>query len=151
MTGFSGSASTPISLPPRALEVLLVEDSPGDVRLAQEALKDVPADTHISVAENGTAALDFLHRRDRYDHAPRLDLILLDLDMPGLNGREVLRLIKSDLSLEGIPVVVITGSQANDDVQRTCELHTMAYLNKPMDPWQLLAIVHALLDLWRIS
>ena len=102
----------------RAIEILMVEDNPGDVRLTREALKGGKIWNQLHVVEDGVAALDFLHRRAPHTDAPRPDLILLDLNLPKKDGREVLAAIKSDESLKLIPVVILTTSQAEEDVIR---------------------------------
>jgi CheY-like chemotaxis protein len=130
------------------IEILLVEDNPGDVRLTQEALKEAKVCNHLSVADDGAKALDFLFKRGAYTKAPRPDLILLDLNLPKKDGREVLREIKSDASLRVIPVVVLTTSQAEEDVLKTYDLHVNCYITKPIDLTQFLNVVKAIEDFW---
>lgn len=130
------------------IEILMVEDNPGDVRLAQEALKDWKVSNALHVAEDGVAALDFLYRRGGYGAAPRPDLILLDLNLPKMNGREVLEEIKKDAQLKTIPVVILTTSQAEEDVLRAYSLHANCYITKPVDFAQFIKMVQAIEDFW---
>lgn len=132
----------------RPIEILMVEDNPGDVRLTREALKDAKVSNKLHVVEDGVAALDFLYRRDGYDAAPRPDLILLDLNLPKKNGREVLEEIKQDAHLKTIPVVILTTSQAEEDVVRAYRLHANCYIAKPVDFAQFNKIVRTIGDLW---
>ena len=115
------------------IRVLLVEDNPGDVRLTREALRDSNMRHELSVTENGVEAVAFLRRQGKYAAAPRPHLILLDLNLPLKDGREVLREIKQDDDLRRIPVVVLTTSQAEADIVRSYELHANAYVIKPID------------------
>jgi CheY-like chemotaxis protein len=130
------------------MEVLMIEDNPGDVRLAREALKDSPLPARLSVVSDGDAGLDFLRRRRGHAAAPRPDLILLDLNLPGKSGREVLAEIKADPDLRRIPVVVLTSSQADEDVRASYDLHANCYVTKPMDLDQFLRVVRAIEDFW---
>jgi CheY-like chemotaxis protein len=130
------------------IEILLVEDNPGDVRLTKEALKEGRVHNNLNVVIDGAAALDFLHRRPPYEKAPRPDLILLDLNLPRLDGRQVLQDIKSDPHLQTIPVVILTTSQAEEDVFRAYNLHVNCYIAKPIDLDQFLKIVRAIEDFW---
>jgi CheY-like chemotaxis protein len=130
------------------IEILLVEDNPGDVRLTQEALKEGKVRNHLSVVDDGAKAVDFLFRRPPYAGAPRPDLILLDLNLPKMDGREVLRQIKADASLRAIPVVVLTTSQADEDVVKAYDLHVNCYITKPIDLSQFLNVVKAIEDFW---
>ena len=115
------------------MEILMVEDSPGAVRLAIEAVRDAQLDSNLNVAEDGVAALDYLYRRPPHTDAVRPDLILLDLNLPRKNGYEVLDVIRHDPSLSAIPVVVMSTSQAEYDVARAYELHANCYVVKPVD------------------
>ena len=117
----------------RPFEVLLVEDNPGDVRLTQEALKDEAAINNIMVVEDGEQALAFLRREGEHGDARRPDLILLDLNLPKMDGREVLAEIKSDPDLKRVPVVVLTTSQAERDILESYNLHANSYITKPVD------------------
>jgi CheY-like chemotaxis protein len=132
----------------RAIEILMVEDNPGDVRLTREAFKDGRVWNRLHVVEDGIAALDFLHRRAPYQDAPRPDVILLDLNLPRMDGREVLAAIKGDPSLRVIPVVVLTTSQAEEDVLRAYHLNANCYITKPVDLEQFIRIVQAIEDFW---
>jgi chemotaxis family two-component system response regulator Rcp1 len=126
------------------IEILLVDDSPADVRLTIEALKEVKLHNRIHVAIDGEAALAFL--RDPEQRRP--DLILLDLNLPGLDGREVLAEIKNDPALAIIPVVVLTTSRAEEDVMRTYRLHANCYITKPVDLDQFVRVVQSIEEFW---
>jgi len=115
------------------LEVLLVEDSPGDVRLTREAFRDAQALIHLHVAFDGMDAMEFLHHEGSHAGSPRPDLILLDLNLPRLDGREVLALIKKDDRLRNIPVVILTTSEDEVDIVKSYELHANCYLKKPVE------------------
>ena len=136
---------TPILHP---VEILLVEDNPGDVRLTREALKDAKVANTLYVVEDGVAAMDFLYRRGEYGEAPRPALILLDLNLPRKNGREVLAEIKQDAQLKTIPVVILTTSQAEEDVLRAYRLHANCYITKPVDFTQFNKIIRTIEDFW---
>jgi CheY-like chemotaxis protein len=133
---------------PRSIEILMVEDNPGDVRLTREALKGGKVLNRLHVVEDGVAALDFLYRRPPHENAPRPDVILLDLNLPKMDGREVLSTIKSDDSLRLIPVVVLTTSQAEEDVLRAYRLNANCYVTKPVDLHQFNRIVQAIEQFW---
>ncbi len=133
---------------PRAIEILMVEDNPGDVRLTREALKDHKVWNELHVVEDGVAALDFLFRRPPHEHAPRPDLVLLDLNLPKKDGREVLAAIKGDEQLKTIPVVILTTSQAEEDVIRAYQLSANCYVTKPVDFDQFTRIVRAIEHFW---
>lgn len=130
------------------IEILMVEDNPGDVRLAQETLKDSKVANTLHVVQDGLAALDFLYRRGEYGAAPRPDLILLDLNLPKKNGREVLEVIKQDAHLQMIPVVILTTSKAEEDVMRAYSLHANCYITKPIDLAQFIKIVRTIEEFW---
>jgi CheY-like chemotaxis protein len=130
------------------IEVLLVEDNPGDVRLTREALKEGKVHNHLSVAADGVEALAFLRRQGRYADAPRPDLILLDLNLPKKDGREVLEEIKSDPALRTIPVVILTTSEAERDIARAYDLHANCYITKPVDLDQFITVVKSIEDFW---
>ena len=132
----------------KAIEILMVEDNPGDVRLTREALKGGKVLNQLHVVEDGVAALDFLYQRPPHQNAPRPDLILLDLNLPKMDGREVLARIKSDDSLKVIPVVVLTTSQAEEDVLRAYRLSANCYVTKPVDLHQFNRIVQAVEEFW---
>jgi len=130
------------------IEILLVEDSPGDVRLTREALKDAKITNTLHVIEDGVLALDFLYRRSPFESAPRPDLILLDLNLPRKNGREVLAEIKSSDFLKSIPVVILTTSSAEEDILRAYNLHANCYITKPVDFNQFTTAVRTIKDFW---
>jgi CheY-like chemotaxis protein len=132
----------------RPLELLLVEDNPGDVRLTREALKSGEVAVNLSVARDGVEALDFLRQRGQFSSAPVPDLILLDLNLPRKNGREVLSEIKSDPELRRIPVLVMTTSRADQDINRAYSLNANCYITKPMDLDEFLRIVRSIEDFW---
>lgn len=117
----------------RSIEILLVEDSPGDVRLTREALKEAKMRNNLHVVGDGVEAMSFLRKKDKYANAPRPDLILLDLNLPKKDGREVLAEIKSDEDLKNIPVVVLTISKSEEDILRSYNLHANCYVTKPID------------------
>lgn len=119
--------------PTSAIELLLVEDDPGDVLMTREALNDSKLLNHLHVVDNGEQALDFLRRQGEFIDAPRPDLVLLDLNLPRLDGREVLAIVKEDPELRTIPIVVLTTSDAEEDVIRSYNLHANAYVTKPVD------------------
>ncbi|WP_151635875.1 response regulator [Noviherbaspirillum aerium] len=134
--------------PLHPIEILLVEDSPGDVRLTREALKDAKITNTLHVIEDGVLALDFLYKRPPFENAPRPDLILLDLNLPRKNGREVLAEIKSNDSLKSVPVVVLTTSSAEEDVLRAYNLHANCYITKPVDFNQFTTVVRTIKEFW---
>jgi CheY-like chemotaxis protein len=135
------SSSTPI-------EILLVEDNPGDIRLTQEALRDAKVRNRVSVATAGDEALAFLRREGEHAEAPRPDLILLDLKLPRCDGREVLAEIKGDPELRCIPVVILTTSSAEDDIAKSYERHANCYITKPVDFDQFMRVVRSIEDFW---
>jgi len=130
------------------LEILLIEDNAGDVRLIAEALGQGKTPIHLSVVGDGEAALQFLHRQGQYSSAPRPALILLDLNLPRKDGREVLAEIKRDRVLGCIPVVVLTGSEAPEDILKTYDLSANCYVSKSADPERLSRLVQATEDFW---
>ena len=132
----------------RPMEILLVEDNPGDVRLAAEALAEANVLNHLSVAEDGVEALAFLHREGRYATAPHPDLILLDLNLPRKDGREVLLEVKYDPDLRRIPVIVLTTSQADEDVLNSYDAHANLYISKPKDFDQFMDAVKLIEGFW---
>ena len=132
----------------KKIEILLVEDNPGDVRLTLEALKDGKVLNHLSVVGDGVEALAFLHQEGPYANAPCPDLILLDLNLPKKDGREVLLEIKNDKPLKHIPVVVLTTSNADKDILRVYELHANCYITKPVDFEQFTKVVKSIEDFW---
>ena len=132
----------------RPVEILLVEDNPGDVRLTREALREGKVRNNLYVASDGVEALAFLRREGEYADAVRPDLILLDLNLPRKDGREVLEDIKADPSLRYIPVVVLTSSQAEQDILRAYDLHANCYVSKPVDLDQFIHVVHSIENFW---
>ncbi|HEY0095744.1 MAG TPA: response regulator [Archangium sp.] len=132
----------------RPIQILLVEDNPGDVRLTIEALKEGKVSNNLSVARDGVEALAFLRREGPHGKAARPDLILLDLNLPKKDGREVLAEIKDDSSLRRIPVVVLTTSKAEEDILRTYDLHANCYITKPVDLEQFISVVRSIDDFW---
>ena len=132
----------------RLVEILLVEDNEGDARLAIEALKDAKVKNNLSWVKDGVEALSFLRQEGEYADAPRPDVILLDLNLPKKDGREVLAEIKEDDSLRRIPVVILTVSQAEEDIIRTYDLHANCFISKPLDLDQFMRVVQAIEDFW---
>lgn len=132
----------------RPVEILIVDDSPGDVRLTQEALRDGKVLNRVSVVEDGVEALAFLRREGRYAEAPRPDIVLLDLNLPKKDGREVLAEVKQDDDLKRIPVVILTTSQAETDILQSYDLHANCFVTKPVDLLQFLSVVRSLEDFW---
>jgi chemotaxis family two-component system response regulator Rcp1 len=132
----------------RPVEILLVEDNPGDARLTRELLKEGKIHNHCFHAKDGVEAMDYLHREGAYASAPRPDLILLDLNLPRKDGREVLSDLKADPELRNIPVVVLTTSEAEQDILRTYELHANCYITKPVDLDKFITIVRAIEEFW---
>jgi CheY-like chemotaxis protein len=134
----------------KPIEILLVEDNPGDVRLTVEALKDGKVLNHLSVAMDGVEALAFLRRAPagQYADAPRPDLVLLDLNLPKKDGREVLAEIKADPDLRLIPVVILTSSKAEEDIAKSYSLYANCYVTKPVDLEQFVKVVKSIEDFW---
>jgi two-component system, chemotaxis family, response regulator Rcp1 len=131
-----------------AIEILLVEDNPGDVRLTTEALAEAKVRNRLSVARDGVEALQYLRREPPFQTSTRPDIILLDLNMPRMDGREVLQELKADPSLSSIPVVVLTTSESEEDVLRSYQLHASCYITKPVDLEQFLKVVRSVEDFW---
>ncbi len=129
---------------PRLIEVLLVEDDPGDVLLTREAFEHQKVANRLHVVNNGEDAIAFLRKEGEYAEAPEPDLVLLDLNLPGMHGREVLAAVKEDPHLQTIPVVVLTTSEAEEDVLRSYRLHANAYVTKPVDFDRFMAVVRAI-------
>jgi CheY-like chemotaxis protein len=132
----------------RPIEILLVEDNPGDVRLTAEALHDLKASNHLTVASDGVEALGLLRGTHPYKEACYFDLILLDLNLPKKNGREVLADLKSDPKLKRIPVVILTTSKAEEDILATYDLHANCYVNKPLGLDRFMRVVSSIEDFW---
>ena len=132
----------------RPIEILLVEDSPSDTELTIEALHEAKVINHLSAVQDGVEAMAFLRRQGPYAEAPRPDLILLDLNLPRKDGREVLDELKADPQLRAIPVVVLTTSRAELDVLRAYALHANCYITKPVDFQQFIEVVHNIENFW---
>jgi CheY-like chemotaxis protein len=132
----------------RPVEILLVEDNPGDVRLTREALKEDKVRNNLHVVEDGLAAMEWLYHKGKYADAPRPDIILLDLNLPKKDGREVLSEIKTDNDLKRIPVVVLTTSKAEEDVLRAYSFNANCYITKPVDLEQFIRVVKAIEEFW---
>ena len=130
------------------IEILLVEDNPGDARLTLEAMREAKVRNRIHVAEDGVEAMEFLRRQGRFGDAPRPDLILLDLNLPRKDGREVLAEVKADPDLKRIPVVILTTSRDEEDVLRAYDLHANCYVTKPVDLEQFMKIVSQIDEFW---
>jgi CheY-like chemotaxis protein len=131
-----------------AMQVLLVEDNPGDVRLTQEAFKDAKVHMDLHVVNDGVEAMEFLRRGRGFETSPRPDLVLLDLNLPRKDGREVLAEIKDDPELRTIPVVILTTSASEADVQRTYLLHANCFISKPVDMEGFLTVVQSIDEFW---
>jgi CheY-like chemotaxis protein len=132
----------------RPIEILLVEDNSGDARLAMEALQEAQVDNNLSWVSDGVEALAFLRRENHHANAPRPDVILLDLNLPRKDGREVLAEIKSHQSLKRIPVVVLTTSQADEDILKAYHLNANCYISKPVDLEQFMKVIKTIKDFW---
>ena len=132
----------------RPVEILLVEDNPGDERLTREALKEGKVYSNLHWVKDGVEAMEFLRRRGKFADVPRPDIILLDLNLPRKDGREVLEEIKSDDVLKRIPVVVLTTSKAEEDVLRTYNLHANCYVTKPVDLEKFMVVVKSIDVFW---
>ena len=132
----------------RPIEILLVEDNPGDVRLLMETFREGKIRNRISLVEDGVEALAFLHKEGEHGSAPRPDLILLDLSLPRKNGQEVLAEVKQDADLKRIPVVVITSSQAEKDILQAYNNYANCYLTKPVDLEQFMGVVRSVEEFW---
>jgi two-component system response regulator len=130
------------------MELLLIEDSPGDIRLVQEALKDSRIPLNLSVAHDGVEAIEFLSHQERFTDSPRPDLIMLDLNLPRKSGREVLRQIKSDPALKNIPIIIFTTSDDERDVQSSYDLCANCYIIKPVDYYRFMDIIRVIENFW---
>jgi chemotaxis family two-component system response regulator Rcp1 len=144
MMSANGEAGAPI-------EILLVDDSPGDVRLTQEAFRDARMQIHLHVASDGVEAMAFLRHEGSHVAAPRPDLVLLDLNLPRMDGREVLAHIKDDESLKTIPTVILTMSEAEEDIRASYELQANAYLSKPVQLEAFESLVKSISDFWLVN
>ena len=132
----------------KPIDILLVEDNPGDSRLAMEALKESKLRNNLHIVTDGVEAMDFLYKRGKHAQVPRPDLILLDLNLPKKDGREVLAEIKSDPDLKRIPVVILTISKAEEDVLKAYNLHANCFITKPLDLGQFVTVVKSIEDFW---
>ncbi len=132
----------------KTVEILLVEDNPGDARLAQEAIREAKVNNRLTWVPDGVEAMSFLRKKGNFADAPRPDLILLDLNLPKKDGREVLAEIKADEQFRRIPVVVLTTSQAEEDILKAYNLNANCYITKPVDLEQFLKIVRSIEDFW---
>jgi CheY-like chemotaxis protein len=132
----------------KPIDILLVEDNPGDSRLAMEALKESKLRNNLHIVTDGVEAMDFLYKRGKHAQVPRPDLILLDLNLPKKDGREVLAEIKSDPDLKRIPVVILTISKAEEDVLKTYNLHANCFITKPLDLNQFVTVIKSIEDFW---
>jgi chemotaxis family two-component system response regulator Rcp1 len=130
------------------MQVLLIEDSPGDVRLTKEAFHDANVSVHLHVASDGVEGMEILRREGVHEHAPRPDLILLDLNLPRMDGRQVLDLIKRDENLRVIPTVILTTSVAEADIVKSYELQANCYLSKPVELEAFESLVRSINDFW---
>jgi len=129
-------------------EILFIEDNPGDVRLVQETLKDQPGQFHLHAVSDVDETRSFLKRQARFADVPRPDLILLDLNLPKENGRDVLAAIKSDPEFRRIPLIVLTSSDRDKDIQSAYDLHANCYITKPLDLNQFMATIQAIIHFW---
>ena len=132
----------------KAIDILLVEDNPGDVRLTREALKEGKVLNTLHVVGDGIEALEFLRHKGLYAKVPHPDIILLDLNLPRMDGRELLAVIKSDLDLRRIPVVILTTSKAEEDIIKSYDLHANCYITKPVDLDQFITVVKSVEEFW---
>jgi chemotaxis family two-component system response regulator Rcp1 len=132
----------------KPIDILLVEDNPGDVELAREALESCKMHNRLHTVDDGEKAMAFLRQQGPYAEVPRPDLILLDLNLPRKDGREVLAEVKADDDLKRIPIVILTTSRAEEDVLKSYNLHANCYITKPMNLDQFLHVVHSIQDFW---
>lgn len=132
----------------KSVEILLVEDNSGDIRLTKEAMKDAKIINNLNVVEDGVEALAYLRKKGKFKGVKRPDLILLDINLPKKNGREVLAEIKQDIYLKQIPVVILTISNAEEDIINTYELHANCYITKPVDMEQFTKVVKSIDNFW---
>ena len=132
----------------RSIEILLVEDNPGDVRLTLEAMREAKVRNRMHVVEDGVEAMEFVRRAGRFGEAPRPDLVLLDLNLPKMDGRSVLAELKADPDLRRIPVVVLTTSRSEEDVLRAYDLHANCYVTKPVSFEQFMHVIRQIDEFW---
>ena len=130
------------------IDILLIEDNLGDARLAQEALKEGKIQNQLHLVRDGIEAMDFLYKRNRYLEAPRPDLIILDLNLPKKDGREVLAELKTDENLKRIPVVILTMSKSDEDILKCYNLHANCFITKPLDLNTFFEVVKSIEDFW---
>ena len=133
---------------PKFVEILLIEDNPGDARLTQEALNDGKVKNNLHIVSDGVEATDFLFKRNKYKDAPLPDLIILDLNLPKKNGHEVLAEIKVDETLKSIPVVILTTSKAEEDILKSYKLHANCFLTKPIDLIEFFEMIKSIEGFW---
>jgi two-component system, chemotaxis family, response regulator Rcp1 len=132
----------------RLIDILIVEDNPGDALLIKEVLNDSKLFNRLLFVKDGVEAMDFLHRKGGYSEMPRPDLIILDLNLPKKDGREVLSEIKADASLKSIPIVIMTNSQAEEDILTSYKLHANCFITKPLDLNQFIRVIKTIEDFW---
>jgi len=132
----------------KPIDILLVEDNPGDVRLTQEAFKEGKMRNNFFVVRDGVEALDFLFKKGEFNNVPRPDIILLDLNLPKKDGQEVLEVIKADENLRQIPVVILTTSKAEEDILKTYNLHANCFITKPVELEEFMRVVKTIEDFW---
>lgn len=135
-------------LPKKPIEILLVEDNPADILLTREALEEGKINNNLNVVTNGQMAIDFLKKNGDFKISPTPDIILLDLNLPKKDGREVLSEIKNDDDLKEIPVIILTTSKSDEDVLKTYRLHANCYINKPVDIEQFYRVIKSIEDFW---
>ena len=132
----------------KVIDILLVEDNPGDARLTQEAFRDSKVANNLHIVSDGALAMEFLRREGAYKNVPRPDIVLLDLNLPKKDGRQVLAEMKGDPDLQSIPTVVLTTSEAEQDILQSYQLHANCYLTKPVDLEKFLKIIRCIEDFW---
>ena len=132
----------------KPIEILMVEDNPGDIELTREAFESGRLNNNLHVTEDGELALDFLHQRGRFTDSPRPDLILLDLNLPKINGHEVLSEIKKDANLKTIPVIILTSSADEQDIKKTYDNQANSYVTKPVKIDEFLRVTKAIENFW---
>lgn len=130
------------------IEILLVEDNPGDIRLTQEALRECKMHNNLNIVSDGEEALNYLFCKNGYEDKLKPDLILLDLNLPKINGRQILEEIKKTDNLKRIPVVILTTSEAEEDIVKTYDLHANCYITKPVDLNQFIKVIKSINDFW---
>ena len=132
----------------KPIEILMADDNPGDVRLAMEALKGAKVKNNVHIVHDGVDAMNFLFKKEKYKDVPTPDIILLDLNMPKKDGREVLKEVKDDKNLKRIPIVILTVSQADEDILKSYDLHANCFITKPVDFDQFINIVKTIEHFW---